>query len=197
MMASTPPAATPPVHASALLNAVYLFGVYVSDDVRLQGLQDGLLDYALEDLSAALVDLGAPAIADVVQTEVLLTTYLISCTRRVEGIYHLDGASALLLASRLHGAQRRRDFQPVANSQLTRPGGEGYPYADRIEEEERARVNWAVIALDSCWASILRRAPRLVDAIPYVPTPPQAMAGIAEPMGILNVSYRNQVAFVH
>ena len=172
------------MHTSALRNAVYLFGAYVSGDVHLQSLQDELLGYSLQDLSAALANLEGPAIADVVQTEVILAIYLISCNRYLEGVYHLDGASALLLAGRLHDAQRARQIQPVTDA---RHGNTDDPQVDVIEGEELARANWAVVALDSCWSSILRRAARLPDATSYVAMAPQATSSTAGIAGGMNV----------
>ena len=184
-LASALPGASLPMHTSALLNAAYLFGAHVSDDVRLQSLQDELLHCALEDLSAALVNLGRPVIVDVVQTEVLLATYLMSCNRRLECVYHLDGASALLLAERLQEAQCAHQSQPLPGASCS--GNEGYPQADGTEEE-LARAYWAVVALDNCWSAILRRAPRLTDTMFRRQLPLQSTSSRAEMVGVTNVS---------
>ncbi|KAH9925721.1 uncharacterized protein B0H18DRAFT_876938 [Fomitopsis serialis] len=147
-----------PRHARALLNAVCLVGAYVSVDGRLQSLQADFLASALEDLSATLGDLSPPAILDVLQTEILLANYLFSCNRPLEGVYHMDAASAMVLASGMHELGGGRQTLP-ADAQLSRY--QPPPPVDQIEQDERVNAFWAMLVLDKCWSPIMGRTPIL------------------------------------
>ncbi|KAH9933497.1 uncharacterized protein B0H18DRAFT_1115487 [Fomitopsis serialis] len=145
------PLATQTKHGRALMNAIRLLGAYLSADASLQSLQPLLLSYTLKDLSAALVELDPPAILDVLQTEIFLAHYFFSSNRTVEGVYHMDAASAIVLAHRLH---------KVRSTHYPRT----LPSRDDIEECERINAFWSTFILDRCWSPILSRAPILTDA---------------------------------
>ncbi|KZT71081.1 hypothetical protein DAEQUDRAFT_666500 [Daedalea quercina L-15889] len=151
---------TAPKHASTLINAVYLLGAYFSTDPNLQNLQSDLLADTLQDLSAALIELNPPAIIDVLQAEILLTYYFFSNSRTVEGVYHIDAASAIVLASKLHQIRSGR-YSAVAGGHASRY--DLAPPVDAIEEGQRINAFWVVFILDRNWSKALGRTPVLTD----------------------------------
>ena len=151
---------TAPRHARTLMNAVYLLGAYFSSDTGLQNLQGELLAYTLQDLSAALIDLTPPAIIDILQAEVLLTYYFFSNNRTVEGVYHMDAASAIVLASRLHQIRSAR-YSAIAGGTPSRY--QLIPTADPVEEGQRLNAFWTTFILDRNWSMALGRTPVLTD----------------------------------
>ncbi|TFY67573.1 hypothetical protein EVJ58_g1546 [Rhodofomes roseus] len=138
-------------HALALMHATRLIGAYLSADASLNGLQPVFLALTLKDLSAALVNLDPPAILDVLQTEVFLACYFFSTNRTVEGVYHMDAASAIVLANRLHKIRSTR-FPVLSDSR------------DDIEEGESINAFWTTFILDRCWSPVLGRTPIFADA---------------------------------
>ncbi|KAH9837967.1 uncharacterized protein C8Q71DRAFT_796330 [Rhodofomes roseus] len=152
-----------PRHVSTLLNAVYLLGAYFSTDTDSQNLQTDMLAYTLEDLSSTLVDLHPPAIMDVLQAEVLLAYYFFSNNRTVEGVYHMDAASAIVLASRLHQIRSAR-YAAVAGGTASRY--QLAPPVDAIDEGQRINAFWMTFILDRNWSLALGRTPVLTDDEP-------------------------------
>ncbi|KZT64480.1 hypothetical protein DAEQUDRAFT_769658 [Daedalea quercina L-15889] len=139
-----------PKHALTLMTAARLLGAYCSTDASLHSLQPQLLAFTLKDLSAALVEINPPAVLDILQAEVLLAHYFFSTNRTVEGVYHMDAASAIVLANRLHKIRSTRDL-PMLDSR------------DDIEEGERINAFWNTFILDRCWSYVLGRSPLLAD----------------------------------
>lgn len=142
------------------MNAVYLLGAYFSSDPNLNNLQGELLAYTLQDLSTTLIDLTPLAIMDVLQAEVLLTYYFFSNGRTVEGVYHMDAASAIVLASKLHQIRSAR-YSVIAGGTPSRyrPA----PTMDPIEEGQRINAFWTTFILDRNWSVALGRTPVLTD----------------------------------
>ena len=142
------------------MNAVYLLGAYFSSDPNLQNLQGELLAYTLQDLSTTLVDLSPLAIMDVLQAEVLLTYYFFSNNRTVEGVYHMEAASAIVLASKLHQIRSAR-YSAIAGGNSSRY--QLTPATDAIEEGQRINAFWTTFILDRNWSMALGRTPVLTD----------------------------------
>ncbi|TFY62486.1 hypothetical protein EVJ58_g3831 [Rhodofomes roseus] len=122
-----------------------------------------MLAYTLEDLSSTLVDLHPPAIMDVLQAEVLLAYYFFSNNRTVEGVYHMDAASAIVLASRLHQIRSAR-YAAVAGGTASRY--QLAPPVDAIDEGQRINAFWMTFILDRNWSLALGRTPVLTDDEP-------------------------------
>lgn len=137
-------------HALALITATRLVGAYLSTDSNAQELQHKLLTHTLKDLSAALAELEPAGMLNLLQTEILLAHYFFSTNRTFEAIYHMDAASAIVLANGYHRVRSTR-APPRLESR------------DDIEEGERINAFWNTFILDRCWSPVLGRTPILSD----------------------------------
>lgn len=142
------------------MNAVYLLGAYFSSDPNLNNLHEELLAYTLQDLSTTLIDITPLAIIDILQVEVLLTYYFFSNNRTVEGVYHMDAASSIVLASRLHQIRSTR-YSTIAG--WTPSQYQLAPTIDPTEEGQRVNAFWTTFILDQNWSTAIGRTPVLAD----------------------------------
>lgn len=150
---SAPPSS--PLHPHrALVNSVYLWGLRLSRMTSGQALADqerafferaahhlqNQLHQTEEDLNKAL---------QIIQAEVLLTTYLFACGRALEGGYHVNAAVSMATLYGMH-------------SIMPQAAGPANPAAvDAVVEGERIRVFWRVFVLDRCW-SVANSSPALI-----------------------------------
>ena len=137
-------------HELALITATRLVGAYLSTDSGAQELQPKLLTHTLKDLSVALAELDPAGTLNLLQTEILLAHYFFSTNRTFEAVYHMDAASAIVLANGFHKIRSTRS-PPRLESR------------DDIEEGERINAFWNTFILDRCWSPVLGRTPILGD----------------------------------
>ncbi|KAH9837968.1 uncharacterized protein C8Q71DRAFT_723211 [Rhodofomes roseus] len=159
------PTSSLPTHVPALLNAVYLLGAHTSTNTPMKTLQANFLASALEDLSAT----GEP--------EPGRHPGRLADGDSAQGVYHMDAASAMILASRLHEVEGVRQSLPI-DARLSRY--QLPPPADQTEQDERVNAYWAALVLDKCWSPILGRMPILTNI--------GLEAGSADAGQLLNVS---------
>ncbi|KAH9917601.1 uncharacterized protein B0H18DRAFT_1123478 [Fomitopsis serialis] len=137
----------------ALLNAMYLYGAYLSCTEALTVHVPTFLGRAVEAVSR---DLGGPRrypLTQTIQAEVILANYFFCVGRLLEGRYHCSAAVALVLSGRLH--KIRSLSAPGSNPPSDQP-------LDRIEEGERINAFWTVFAMDKGW-SVVSGSPSQFD----------------------------------
>ncbi|KAI9060917.1 hypothetical protein FKP32DRAFT_994942 [Trametes sanguinea] len=141
-----------------LLNVMYLVGAKLSNNPQVQAQEQAYLTRALQHLPAALPEDPRGAIY-VMQAEVILANYFFSSNRQLEGVYHMNAAVSIAMASKLHmvrSARRSRSTADAASYRLPPP-------VDTLEEGERINGFWTVFILDRCWAVGTGSAPAFTD----------------------------------
>ncbi|OSD05459.1 hypothetical protein PYCCODRAFT_1239826 [Trametes coccinea BRFM310] len=141
-----------------LLNVMYLVGAKLSTNPQIQAQEQAYLTRALQHLPAALPEDPRGAIY-VMQAEVILANYFFSSNRQLEGVYHMNAAVSIAMASKLHmvrSARRSRSTADAASYRLPPP-------VDTLEEGERINGFWTVFILDRCWAVATGSAPAFTD----------------------------------
>ncbi|KAK0469356.1 uncharacterized protein EV420DRAFT_25805 [Desarmillaria tabescens] len=140
---------TPP--STALLSAVYLWGVHLSPISELSAYEPIVLQRAIQAVAQGLSTRHPQIILHCIQAEVLLANYFLRKGRLLEGTYHTSTAVSLVLSARLH---RIRSTEPTSADSLyvgveaTLP-----PLVDLVEEGERINAFWAVLILNNCWSA--------------------------------------------
>lgn len=148
-----------PRYPPVLMDSVYLVAAQFCESSELRAKQPMLLNQALQDLPAAMLDSSSPAIVYALQAEVLLSYYFFNNNRKLEGAYHANAAVSITLACKFHSIRSSRQRSAVSSQgtyNLPPPRG-------AIEEGERINAFWAVFILDRSWAVALGSAPGLTD----------------------------------
>ena len=139
----------PPGHPSrpapALIFAIYLFAIRISNDPLVKPNESAYLNRATQEAATALSGNHPYKVIHSIQAEVLLATYFFSVGRFFEGKYHVANAVSTTVSSGLH---KIRSTTPISSPVLP-------PHCDLIEEGERIIGAWTVFNLDKCWAIAL------------------------------------------
>ncbi|KAI0784378.1 hypothetical protein C8Q75DRAFT_810155 [Abortiporus biennis] len=141
--------------ALPLLNILYLWAVHLSNNDSLHAQEPEYVGVTVKSLATALT--GTPMtnnpryILQIVQAQVLMSTYFFSASRFLEGKYHCSAAAALAISLGLHKV--RSADATTASGLLT--SHQPSPPFDPIEEGERVDGFWTISILDKCWAVAL------------------------------------------
>ncbi|KAF7335222.1 Zn(2)-C6 fungal-type domain-containing protein [Mycena sanguinolenta] len=134
----------------ALLSVVYLWGVHLSFSQPLLSSEPVFLKRAQQNISGEITEASNSLhLLQIIQAQVLLSTYMFRNKRFLEAEFHANGAATLALGYQLH---KIRSARPVSPPLLGVPVlVEAYlaPPADPIEEGERIRGFWNVACLQS------------------------------------------------
>ncbi|KAJ7085394.1 hypothetical protein B0H15DRAFT_1023437 [Mycena belliarum] len=133
----------------ALLSAVYLWGLRLSNQPLLFAQEPTFLARAVNLTSTGLSDTHPQRVMHTLQAHVLLAYFFFASGRALEGKYHTAAAISLSLSSSLH----------LIRSESNLPAGTLPPPIDIIEEGERIHAWWTVMILDKCWAAALGEEP--------------------------------------
>lgn len=138
---------------TVLRQAVYLWGIHLSQRPDVTAYENMYLDRAVRSVVAALaVAQQQPATAlYALQAEILLAYYFLTCNRLVEGQHHTSGAVSLAFVLSLHKIEPGRPM-----------GGVLPPPADGVEERERVQAWWQTFVLEKCWTSAMK-TPSVID----------------------------------
>lgn len=130
----------------ALLNAMYLWGARFSRNNLLSSpqIERAFYERATGLLQSELEGQTPQRGLQVVQTEVLLATYLFVFGRNLETEYHVSAAVRLALSYGMHRIVPQTPGLP-ASAIRSAP-------VDTVEEGERITVFWRVFLLDHAWA---------------------------------------------
>jgi len=131
----------------ALLNAVYLWGLHLSQSEPVFDQEHVMLSRALQQSVTDLLGDHPQKILHTIQTEVLLAYYFFRTGRFLEAKYHAGGAVSLALGSGLHKTRSLLPSPPpilgvVANNEILFEAAR-----DDVEEGERINGFWAVFVL--------------------------------------------------
>ncbi|KAK0205166.1 hypothetical protein DFS33DRAFT_1274116 [Desarmillaria ectypa] len=137
--------------STALLSAVYLWGVHLSPVSELSGYEPIVLQRAIQAAAQGLSTRHPQIVLHCIQAEVLLANYFFRNGRALEGKYHTTTAVSLVLSARLH---RIRSTEPTSADSLD-VGVEATlpPPQDLVEEGERINAFWTVLILNNCWSA--------------------------------------------
>ncbi|OCH88567.1 hypothetical protein OBBRIDRAFT_779891 [Obba rivulosa] len=137
--------------SSALVNAVYLWGVRFSGDAGLLQHEQSFLSRAVQALSDDLANVQAHNVTFLIQAEVLLATYFLAQGRFLEGRYHCSAAVALALSCKLN--RIRSANSPALRAEWVHTTSFDIPApADAVEEGERINAFWMVYVLHKSWS---------------------------------------------
>lgn len=137
--------------SSALVNAVYLWGIQFSGDTGLLQHEQSFLSRAVQALSDDLANVQTHNVTFLIQAEVLLATYFFAHGRFLEGRYHCSAAVALALSTKLN--RIRSANSPSLRTDWIRTTGFDIPApADPVEEGERINAFWMVYVLHKSWS---------------------------------------------
>ncbi|KAK0205165.1 hypothetical protein DFS33DRAFT_740259 [Desarmillaria ectypa] len=128
----------------ALLQVVYLWGVYLSTSPELTVFESYLLSTAVQHTSAALSTNHTHKIIHRIQAEALLAQYFFRNARMIEGKYHTSAAVSLLLGTGFHKIRSAEGGGVVGLP----------PPSDLVEEGERINGFWTVLILNNCWTPL-------------------------------------------
>ncbi|KAK0194190.1 hypothetical protein F5146DRAFT_998615 [Armillaria mellea] len=137
--------------STALLSAVYLWGIHLSPISELSGYEPVILQRAIQAVAQGLSTFQPQIIVQCIQAEVLLANYFFRNGRVLEGKYHTTTAISLVLSARLH---KIRSTEPTSANSLD-VGVEATlpPPVDLVEEGERVNAFWTVLILNNCWSA--------------------------------------------
>ncbi|KIY65231.1 hypothetical protein CYLTODRAFT_357149 [Cylindrobasidium torrendii FP15055 ss-10] len=137
---------------SALMSAVYLWGIHLSQDESLLRHREAYLARAVSQVSTSLSGSHAEKVLQTIQAEILLAVYFFTLGRLLEGKYHLATATSITIATGLTKA--RAGESPLTNTELV----------VRVEIE-RIDACWTVVALDQIWAVALASSANMSESM--------------------------------
>ena len=162
-----------------LLNAIFLWGVQFSSDASLLSQEQAFVSLASQSLATALIDPprdNHTLMIQILQAEVLLSSYFFSRCRDLEGQYHCSAAVSLALSCGLH--QIRSSHSPPGDIAPSPLVASRLPAArDATEENERIDAFWAVYVLERSWAFVSGSQIQLTDVGPVQIDTPWPMDG--------------------
>ncbi|KAJ7631636.1 hypothetical protein DFH06DRAFT_698725 [Mycena polygramma] len=129
----------------ALLSAVYLVGIALSNSPPLREHEKKFLSRALSSLPVSLSGIHPRRSVHALQAEIILSNYLYSSGRFLEARYHTAAAVSLALSTII--------LSPSATTLR--------PDAEAIEEGERRVAFWTTVVLDKSWAVVLSTFPNM------------------------------------
>jgi hypothetical protein len=138
----------------ALIYAVYLWGIRLSDDPAVKKYEPAYLHRATQDAATALSGAHPHRIMHSLQAEVLLSTYFFACGRFFEGKYHVATAVSTIFSAGLHKIRAVTPMPPSLS-----PSGRLDPPQDSTDEAQRVLSCWTVLMLDKSWAIALDHSP--------------------------------------
>ncbi|KAJ7696724.1 hypothetical protein B0H17DRAFT_909120, partial [Mycena rosella] len=130
----------------ALLTAIYLVGIALSDSPALRIHEKPFLSRALSSLSISLSGMHPRKAIHTLQTEIILSNYFYASGRFLEGRYHTTAAVSLVVSSAL--------LKPESST------GTIWPNARTAESLDAC---WTTIILDKSWAIALTMPPNFND----------------------------------
>ena len=140
-----------------LMNAIYLWACYLSRPQSLGQHEPLYLARSLDFLNEALQN--SNKVIDIIQGCCLLSLYLLTNGRLLEGSYHASIAASLAMQWGLHRqVSEEPDTGVCLDSSFKLP-----PPADAIERGERILAFWQVFILDRCWSVVLQRPSTIQD----------------------------------
>ncbi|EED80207.1 predicted protein [Postia placenta Mad-698-R] len=142
----------PGLLSSALIHAVYLWGVRFSLSPALLVYEPVFLSRTTQALTGSIAHMPAHNVTHTIQAEVLLAHYYFTSGRLQDAQFHRNAATSLALSCRLY--QLRSLESPSVH--LDAVHGMDFdlpPTNDPIEEGERIHAFWHVYILDKCWAT--------------------------------------------
>ncbi|KAG9224359.1 hypothetical protein CCMSSC00406_0007867 [Pleurotus cornucopiae] len=132
----------------ALMVAVYLWGIRLSDSAEFNDYEGLYLSRAV-DQAAQSLPLDRPRkVLQKIQAEILLAYYFFSKGRNIEGRYHTSIAVGLVLGSQLHKYGGSEQGEGICATIWT-------PTMDPIEHRERIDAVWAAVVLTNTWTAAL------------------------------------------
>ncbi|KJA21334.1 hypothetical protein HYPSUDRAFT_42200 [Hypholoma sublateritium FD-334 SS-4] len=151
----------PPGHPSrpapALIFAVYLWSIRLSDDPSVKSRESAYLFRATQDAATALSGSHPSKVIHSIQAEVLLATYFFANGRFFEGKLHVSNAVSTTLSSGMHKIRSAAPGQQSTRNRISSP-------RDPVEEGERIICAWTVLTLDKMWATALEHTPNFEDS---------------------------------
>lgn len=100
------------------------------------------------------------------QAEVLLTHYLLSLGRNLEGRYHSNAAVSLAVGCGLYKIEARYlSLSPSPMNLSVFPSFRFTPPQDSTELGEHIRIFWSIFILDRCWSAALGEPCILIDDV--------------------------------
>lgn len=151
----------PPGHPSrpapALIFAVYLWSIRLSDDPSVKSRESAYLFRATQDAATALSGTHPSKVIHSIQAEVLLATYFFANGRFFEGKHHVANAVSTALSSGMHKIRSAAPGQQSTRNRISSP-------RDPVEEGERIIGAWTVLTLDKVWATVLEHTPNFEDS---------------------------------
>lgn len=151
---------------SVLRNAVYLWGIHLSQDPSITAHEPQFLTRALNGIVEGLSNQPRNTLS-ILQAEVLLAYYFFHNGRLLEGGYHAGAAVSLAVMCDLHKIPTRQGRRPGADPSsldLRSMGLHGLslpPPKDAIEEGERIHAWWTTYVLDKAWV-VARNSPSAI-----------------------------------
>ncbi|XP_006455026.1 hypothetical protein AGABI2DRAFT_180246 [Agaricus bisporus var. bisporus H97] len=125
-----------------LLFVTYLLGIHFSQDPDLKRQEKTYLDLTIQQLphDTTSTTIQPRYRLQIIQAEVLLSSYFFANKRPLEGGYHANSAYSLGAASGIQDMRCQNKLPPVF---------------DDVEEGERVNACWAIFTLDRGWAGVL------------------------------------------
>lgn len=150
--------------STALLSAVYLWGIHLSSNEAMKSHEATFLARALEQTSTALASSHPKMIIHALQAEILLSCYFLRSGRFLEGKFHVSAAASLAISCGLNKIRSSHNT-PTAPDFVGSTGAFDLPPPiDAVEEGERINGFWAVFVLDKCWSVALGSPSHFTDS---------------------------------
>ncbi|PAV16776.1 hypothetical protein PNOK_0839600 [Pyrrhoderma noxium] len=157
----------------ALINAISLWASHISEIPDLRQHTNIFLQRAILQLQSATnvtsrneVEPASYRYIDAMQAEVLLTHYLLSLGRNLEGRYHANAAVSLAVGCGLYEIEARYLSPSPSPMRLSVfPSFRFTPPQDSTELGEHIRIFWSIFILDRCWSAALGEPCILIDDV--------------------------------
>lgn len=138
----------------ALMSAVYLWGVHLSEDEALLAHHEAFLSRAVSQVSTSLSGTHPRKVIQTIQAEYLLATYFFMSGRFLEGKYHLSAAISIGVAAGFRHLRSSTDSELALCS----------PADDPVTEGEYVDCCWTGIFMDKTSAVALGSEPNVACA---------------------------------
>ncbi|PSR71038.1 hypothetical protein PHLCEN_2v13086 [Hermanssonia centrifuga] len=157
------PSAARPLPPSVLRNAVYLWGIHLSQDPQYTVREPIFLGRTLRSVHIALSTAQEQQqnTLHVLQAEILLANYFFHNNRLLEAKFHSSASVSLAFMCNLHQIMSRQPATGTYN--FLSPGPAWIPPAtDAVDEAERIQAWWTTFILDKSWVVALG-APAMIN----------------------------------
>ncbi|KAF9069268.1 hypothetical protein BDP27DRAFT_740437 [Rhodocollybia butyracea] len=148
---------------TALSAAMILLGSVFQRDPQVPPLKEVYLPKAVQAVALGLSENHPQKILHTLQANVLVAHYFFLHARALEGKWHLNNATSLILSARMH---RIRSFQDsdAQGLAITLQASMLLPSAQNVVEEgQRINAMWTVFGLNCLWSAV-EGAPTLLSA---------------------------------